>query len=117
MWPFKSYVKFTDMDFRTDVHCHILPGVDDGFRSEDNSVKALGLLRETGLEHSILTPHIYPELYPDNNPESIRNRYAEVSGRLSSSGVECKVSGEHMVYQGIEDHLHPDCFFCRGTIS
>ena len=105
MWPFKSYVKFTDMDFRTDVHCHILPGADDGFRSEDNSVKALGLLRETGLEQSILTPHIYPELYPDNNPESIRNRYAEVSGRLSSSGVECKVSGEHMVYQGIEDHF------------
>lgn len=105
MWFFNKYVRFTDMEFRTDVHCHILPGVDDGFRSEENSVKALQLLHGLGLEHSILTPHIYPELYPDNTPEKIRERYAEVSGMLGKTGVECHVAGEHMVYQGVEKNF------------
>ena len=102
MWPFRTSVKFTDMDFRTDVHSHILPGVDDGFGSEKNSVKALQLLHEIGLEHSILTPHIYPELYPANNPSSIRNRFSEVSDMLVRTGVECRVAGEHMVYAGVD---------------
>lgn len=102
MWFFSKYVRFMDMDFRTDVHCHILPGVDDGFGSEEKSVMALQLLHERGLEHSMLTPHIYPELYPANNPESIRTRFAEVSGMLENTGVKCLVAGEHMVYQGID---------------
>ena len=103
MWPFKSYVKFTEMDFRTDVHCHLLPGVDDGFRSVESSLQALRLLKEMGLEHSFLTPHIYPELYPENTPDRIRSRHEEVSGQFSGTGIECCAAGEHMVYQGIED--------------
>ena len=102
MWPFRSYEKFADMDFRTDVHSHILPGVDDGFRTGQDSVKALGLLHDMGVEHCILTPHVYPELYPANNPSSIRNRFSEVSDMLVRTGVECRVAGEHMVYAGVD---------------
>ena len=102
MWPFRSYVKFADMDFRTDVHSHILPGVDDGFRTGQDSGKALGLLHDMGVEHCILTPHVYPELYPANNPSSIRNRFSEVSDMLVRTGVECRVAGEHMVYAGVD---------------
>lgn len=102
MWPFKSYSKFLEMDFRTDIHCHLLPGVDDGFKSEDKSVKALELLHATGLEHSFLTPHIFPELYPENTPENIRTAYSEISDKFSAAGVETYPAGEHMIYQGIE---------------
>lgn len=111
MWPFRTSVKFTDMDFRTDVHSHILPGVDDGFGSEKNSVKALQLLHEIGLEHSILTPHIYPELYPENTKDKILGRFDEVSSALSATGVSCRVAGEHMVYAGI------DSSFQRGNTA
>ena len=111
MWPFRTSVKFTDMDFRTDVHSHILPGVDDGFGSEKNSVKALQLLHEIGLEHSILTPHIYPELYPENTKDKILGRFDEVSSALSATGVTCRVAGEHMVYAGI------DSSFQRGNAA
>lgn len=102
---FHSSVSFKEMDFRTDVHSHILPGVDDGFRHADNSVQALERMHEAGLEHSILTPHIFPELYPANDPAGIRARFGELSARFSGTGVSCRIAGEHMVYNGIEDEF------------
>ena len=93
MWFFNKSVSFTELGFRTDIHSHILPGVDDGFRAEDRSVKALELLHGMGLERSILTPHIYPDLYPENTPASMRKRLEEVAGLFSATGVECRVAG------------------------
>ena len=107
MWFFNKSVSFTELGFRTDIHSHILPGVDDGFRAEDRSVKALELLHGMGLERSILTPHIYPDLYPENTPASMRKRLEEVAGLFSATGVECRVAGEHMVYAGVEDAFSP----------
>ena len=105
MWPFKTSVRFTEMDFRTDFHSHVLPGVDDGFRSVDKSVEALKRLKDIGLEHQFLTPHIYPELYPDNTPMQIRNVFDSCRAELESTGVACRIAGEHMVYESIEDEF------------
>ena len=107
MWPFKTSVKFVEMDFRTDIHSHILPGVDDGFRSLDKSVEALSRLREMGMEHQFLTPHIYPELYPENTPEHIRSVFGACSDRLESSGVQCRAAGEHMVCEDMAEKFDP----------
>ena len=91
-----------EMDFITDIHSHILPGVDDGFRSGEKSRQALCILYEAGLRQAILTPHIYPELYPDNSPEKIRKVFSGFESEAASSGVSCRIAGEHMVYAGME---------------
>lgn len=103
MWPFSSTVRFADLDFRTDVHSHILPGVDDGFGTCEDSSEALGLLYRAGLRRVILTPHIYPELYPGNTPETVREVFSGVSEVFRSSGMDCRIAGEHMVYEGVEE--------------
>ena len=54
----------------TDVHCHLLPGVDDGFSSTEKSLQALKKLEERGVKNMILTPHFMKD-YPLNNRESI----------------------------------------------
>ena len=41
-----------------DLHSHLLPGVDDGSRSVDQSVKVLGALASEGLTDICLTPHL-----------------------------------------------------------
>jgi protein-tyrosine phosphatase len=41
-----------------DLHSHLLPGVDDGSRSVDQSVKVLGALATEGLTDICLTPHL-----------------------------------------------------------
>jgi len=40
-----------------DLHCHLLPGVDDGSRSVEQSVRVLEAMREGGVTAVCLTPH------------------------------------------------------------
>lgn len=42
-----------------DFHCHILPGVDDGSRSTQQSVAMLDSLRSSGVKAVVATPHFY----------------------------------------------------------
>ena len=108
MWPFTSSVDFIGMDFRTDVHSHILPGMDDGFRTEALSLQALDLLAQAGVRQVILTPHIYPELYPDNTPENIRHAAEAFNAAAARTGIICRTAGEHMVFPGIEAMFRKD---------
>ncbi len=48
-----------------DLHCHFLPGVDDG---PDTLQEALALARVAvadGITHSVLTSHVHPDRYPN----------------------------------------------------
>jgi protein-tyrosine phosphatase len=45
----------------TDLHCHILPGIDDGAKNEDISVALLKKEYEDGIKQVVLTSHFYPE--------------------------------------------------------
>lgn len=55
---------------RIDVHAHLLPGVDDGCQSLDDSLEcARGMVR-AGYTHLFCTPHIWPNL-PNNTPAQI----------------------------------------------
>ena len=40
-----------------DLHCHLLPGVDDGSRTVEQSVRVLTTMRESGVTAVCLTPH------------------------------------------------------------
>ena len=43
----------------TDFHSHILPGMDDGSRNVEESVKILKMMAEQGIERVAATPHFY----------------------------------------------------------
>lgn len=44
----------------TDLHTHILPGMDDGARSAEESIRLLRAQWEQGVRRVALTPHFYP---------------------------------------------------------
>lgn len=101
---FSKGPSLADLPFETDMHSHVLPGVDDGFKDIGHSCRAVAGLAGLGVKNMILTPHIYPELYPENDFGFIMERFAGVRGRLAeASGINFKIAGEHMVYEGIED--------------
>lgn len=50
----------TNKVFLTDLHTHILPGIDDGPKDLEGSVEILLAEKASGVERLALTPHFYP---------------------------------------------------------
>ena len=40
-----------------DIHSHLLPGIDDGSKSMEESIKLLKELEKKGVTEAVLTPH------------------------------------------------------------
>ena len=52
-----------------DIHCHILPGLDDGPSEVEGSLKMLEIAAEDGISHIFATPHILPGTYDNKGSE------------------------------------------------
>ena len=42
-----------------DLHAHIVPGVDDGAKSFEESLEMLQIAKEDGIETIVATPHVF----------------------------------------------------------
>lgn len=62
-----------------DLHTHILPGVDDGSKSVEQSLAMLRAEAEAGVKTVILTPHYHAE---DESPADFAGRRASAEARL-----------------------------------
>jgi len=45
-----------------DIHCHLLPGIDDGASTIEQSLELARHAVNDGITHMVVTPHIQPEL-------------------------------------------------------
>ena len=68
-----------------DLHCHILPGLDDGAQSLEDSVAMARQAEEDGITAVCATPHIRHD--HDVRPEEIATRVATLERELSDRGV------------------------------
>ena len=55
-----------------DIHCHILPDVDDGSRNVDMSLDMIATAYDSGVRSMIATPHCYPGLYENYADENLQ---------------------------------------------
>ena len=46
-----------------DIHCHILPGVDDGSQTMEESLETIDTAVSQGIRHFLVTPHFHPGRY------------------------------------------------------
>jgi protein-tyrosine phosphatase len=60
-----------------DLHLHVLPGIDDGSPSLDESLEIIGAHYEAGLRKIIATPHIRSDFFP-NTHETIREAWEQL---------------------------------------
>lgn len=84
-----------------DVHCHILPGIDDGPRDMEQSLAVAKTLTESGFRHVIATPHAMDGIY-NAEPAAIRAKTAELNQALKIAGLDLTV------YPGAEYPLRPE---------
>lgn len=62
-----------------DFHSHVLPGIDDGSNSVEQSIAMLQMEVEQGIQHVVATPHFYPK---HHMPEDFLSRRAESESLL-----------------------------------
>ncbi|MDO5102934.1 MAG: hypothetical protein Q4D91_08580 [Lautropia sp.] len=86
-----------------DLHCHLLPEVDDGARSMEDALFLARAAVEQGIKAAVLTPHIHPGVF-DNRHSSLRPVFERYRQALAEAGIPLAV------YLGAEVHLHPDMF-------
>jgi tyrosine-protein phosphatase YwqE len=114
MWPFKSVDKIKDsglFDGFTDWHSHILPGVDDGIRTMDESLAALKAYEEVGIKKVWLTPHIMEDC--PNSTERLRARFEDLKNEYNGP-IELRLASENMLDSLFEERLITNDFLPIG---
>lgn len=91
-----------------DLHCHLLPGIDDGARDLATSIDMARLFVSQGVVCVACTPHILPGLYHNTGPD-IRERVALLRAALAEAEVPL-----HLV-TGADNHIVGD--FADGLRS
>ena len=76
---------------RTDIHCHVLPGIDDGAKTVEDGADLVEMLGELGVEKILASPHVTDEVFP-NTSAIIENALAELRGELKARGIGIGVS-------------------------
>lgn len=72
--------------FDTDIHCHVLPGVDDGSPDVETSVTLVRELGELGIKRIMASPHITRTTF-ENTPESLNNAQRQLDAALVVEGL------------------------------
>ena len=86
----------------TDMHSHLLPGIDDGSPDIETSVKLINGLQELGITKIITTPHVLWDLY-QNERETILAKEKEVNDALAARGMEIRVKAAAEYF--MDDHF------------
>lgn len=105
MWPFKSVKSLKDSGMFTgftDWHSHILPGVDDGLKSLEDSIEVLRIYQQLGVKKIWLTPHIMED-YP-NTPSELNKTFDELKNAWTGD-VEIRLASENMLDSLFEQRL------------
>ena len=94
-----------------DVHCHLLPGVDDGFATAEKSLHALEKLEARGVKKMMLTPHFMKE-YPDNDRACITAKFEVFKAEAAKvSKIELRLAAEYMLDARFMDHFKEGFLF------
>ena len=90
-----------------DIHAHLLPDIDDGSRSFDETFALIRRLKAAGFTGSVCTPHIWPELFPDNTPDVVAALVRGLQASLDEVGIDYTVwdGGELRLFDGVIDWM------------
>lgn len=94
---------FTGM---TDYHSHLLPGVDDGVQTLDESISVLKEYERLGLKRLYLTPH-FMEKYRENRAETILAKFNEYKASYTGN-IDLRIGGEYMLDFSFQDRIEKE---------
>ena len=101
---FSKKAKQATMPYTTDLHSHILPGIDDGSQNVETSLKLVDQMQQWGITKIVTTPHVTEETF-ENTQETIKAAYNELKTHLSNDAPEIIFSAEYRMDENFMKHL------------
>lgn len=85
---FKSKPTLKDLipDNHIDIHSHLLPGIDDGAKTFQDTLRLTKALQAIGVSEFITTPHIIQHVW-DNTSDEIQSKKAETILQLEKNEI------------------------------
>jgi protein-tyrosine phosphatase len=69
-----------------DIHCHLLPGIDDGPPTREAALALAGALVDDGVATVVCTPHVFPGRF-ENRSSSIVDEFNSFSALVKNAGL------------------------------
>ncbi|MFZ2054478.1 MAG: CpsB/CapC family capsule biosynthesis tyrosine phosphatase [Candidatus Aminicenantales bacterium] len=85
-----------------DLHCHILPGLDDGAGSLEDALAMARAAQADGIKTIVATPHLFRGNLSTDDFGAIKERRRELAEELAKSGVPVELKA------GAEVHISHD---------
>lgn len=75
----------------TDIHSHILPGIDDGAPDIETSIRLIKGIYDIGIRKTVATPHVISDMYR-NNPATINAALDKVTEAVAKEGIDISIT-------------------------
>jgi len=93
------------LDFlKTDFHSHLIPAIDDGSKSLEDSINMIRTFKEMGYRKIITTPHVMSDFY-QNTPETILGGLEDVKQELQRLNIDIEIEAAAEYY--LDETLQP----------
>lgn len=81
----------------TDLHSHLIPAIDDGAKTYEDSLQIIQALSDLGYKRIITTPHIMSDYYK-NTPEIIKNGLYMLREEIAKKGIPIEIDAAAEYY-------------------
>lgn len=81
----------------TDMHSHLIPGIDDGAKTIEDSITLIKELHSLGFKKLYTTPHIMSD-YFRNTPEIINAGLEDVRAAIKAEGIPVEINAAAEYY-------------------
>ncbi len=105
----KKEITFNYESLAVDMHSHVLPGIDDGAQTPEDSVFLIKKMMDVGIKKIIATPHIMADYYR-NDATSINNALAVLKEELKRQqiNIQIEAAAEHYFDETFEARIDRD---------
>ena len=108
MWLISNNISVEDsglLEGFCDIHCHLLPGVDDGVKEREETVRILDRWESLGMSEVWLTPHIMEDI--PNKPDELSAHFERFTASYRGH-IRLHLAAEHMMDGPFLERLEAD---------
>lgn len=117
MWFKKTKKILADLSvLKTDLHSHLLPGIDDGVQSTDEAILVIQKLIQLGYKKIITTPHVMFDTYR-NTPENIKMLEMHIKNTLEENNINIpfQAAAEYLIDENFTTLLNENKLLTFGN--